>query len=263
MLIKPEDYFSLKEPVAELAAFGLSLGDNCLVFYETRQQWSEYNPDQCGWVPANSRISPLGGQYTARVPATTAIADGGKVNRGFSATSQKGAGIRQYEYATADIVRKCRIQLEAEYWMCFDSVKAATDFGMTANDANQRKSYALATAEDGGLLDFDRLFAARVINKQRETVCPLCLERLSGYGFFNRMAQAEGREVPDITITEINLFHIDELRYGVYNHRPYNLGGGHHHCNVVVKDTGILPTLQWMKKVIIRNESLGTIIDAD
>ncbi|MEZ4211233.1 MAG: BstXI family restriction endonuclease [Candidatus Paceibacterota bacterium] len=43
------------------------------------------------------------------------------------------------------------------------------------------------------------------------------------------MAQAEGREVPDLTVTEINLFHINELRYGVYNHKPYNLSWGHHH----------------------------------
>ena len=33
--------------------------------------------------------------------------------------------------------------------------------------------------------------------------------------------------------------------------------------NVVVKDAGIIPTLKWMKRVIIRNEELGTIIDID
>lgn len=263
VLIKPEVYFSFKEPATELAAQGLSLGDNCLVFYETRQQWNNHNPDQLGWTPACSRLSPLGGEYTARVPATTALADGGKVIRGFSATAQKGAGIRQYEYSTADTVLKCRMQLEAEYWMCFDSVEAAVDFGMTSDEANLRKTYALTTAEASGLLDLDRLCAGRTINKLGETVCPLCLERLSGYGFFNRMAQAAGREVPDITVTEINLFHIEELRYGVYNHRPYNVGWGHHHCNVVVKDAGISPTLQWMKRVIARNESMGTTIDID
>jgi hypothetical protein len=69
------------------------------------------------------------------------------------------------------------------------------------------------------------------------------------------MAQAEGREVPDLTVTEINIFHINELRYGVYNHKPYNLGWGHHHCNVVTRDVGISKTLEWMQQVLDRNKN--------
>jgi hypothetical protein len=75
--------------------------------------------------------------------------------------------------------------------------------------------------------------------------------------FFGRMQQAEGREVQDITVTKINLFHIEELRVGKYNHRPYNLGWGHHHCNVVTRDSGIADTLKWMAAVLDRNEQAG------
>ena len=107
------------------------------------------------------------------------------------------------------------------------------------------------------MLDYERLVGDRVINNERRTICPLCLEELSGAGFFNRMAQAVGREVPDLTITEINLFHIKELRYGTYNHCPYNLGWGHHHCNVVTKDSGIEETLKWMDGILQRNISRG------
>jgi len=78
------------------------------------------------------------------------------------------------------------------------------------------------------------------------------LEELSAEGFFNRIKQAEGREVEDQTVTQLNLFHIKELRYGSYNHRPYNVGWGHHHCNVVVKDSGITETLEWMTAVLKR-----------
>jgi hypothetical protein len=85
------------------------------------------------------------------------------------------------------------------------------------------------------------------------TICPLCLDELSGAGFFSRLEQAEGREVHDLTVTQLNLYHISQLRYGAYNHRPYNLGWGHHHCNVVVKDSGIIETLQWMHQVVHRN----------
>ena len=260
VLLKPEEFASMDNPETELRSTGLTIGRNCLVFYETRTQWNTLNPNNFGWRPAQQRVMPLGGQFVARVPATTAIADGAKINLGFTATAMKGAGIRQYEYATAETVKNCRIQLEAEYWLCYDSIDAAVDFGIGFDDAMTRKEYALQLAQDRDLLDFDKLIGARILNENHETVCPLCLERLSGFGFFNRLAQAEGREVPDLTVTEINLFHIQELRYCEYNHRPYNLGWGHHHCNVVVKDSGIMPTLQWMKRIIKRNEDLGTEI---
>lgn len=72
-------------------------------------------------------------------------------------------------------------------------------------------------------------------------------------GFCNKELQAEGREVPDLTVTNTSLFHINELRVGRLNHRPYNLGWGHHYCNVVVKDSGIHGTLEWMKEVLKNN----------
>ena len=40
---------------------------------------------------------------------------------------------------------------------------------------------------------------------------------------------------------------------GKFEHRTFNLGWGHHHCNVVVKDAGLIPTLQWMKFVLENN----------
>lgn len=263
VLIKPEDYFSISNPSEKLKRLGLILGENALVFYETRAQWNDNNPEKKGWEYANCRKPPLGGKYIARVPATTAANDGGKIIRGFSETSKKGAGIRLYEYATSEVVKNCRLQLEAQYWLCYDSVEAAKHFGMSIDEASQRKELILAEATQNGLLDYKELQCARILNSNNKTICPLCLEQISGFGFYSRLAQAEGREVPDLTITEINLFHIKELRYGEYNHRPYNLGWGHHHCNVVVKDSGILPTLKWMKGVIDRNSDFGVSFEDD
>jgi hypothetical protein len=128
---------------------------------------------------------------------------------------------------------------------------------MVKENALVRKSKILELAKNEGLLDYDKLKEARIINSKCESICPLCLERLAGHGFFSRMLQAEGREVPDLTVTETNLFHVLELRYGVYNHHPYNLGWGHHHCNVVTKDSGIHNTLKWMQAVIQRNIDSG------
>jgi len=128
---------------------------------------------------------------------------------------------------------------------------------MTWDDAKQRQSAITEICEKDGLHDRQKLTTIRILSKLGHTICPLCLEELSSNGFFNRLEQAEGRAVPDLTVTQLNLFHIQELRIGVFNHRPYNLAWGHHHCNVVVKDSGIEETLEWMSRVLQRNTAEG------
>lgn len=241
----------------ELKAQNIILGTNAVLFYETRKDWSDYNPDSKGMTPATSRTAPLGGQYVARVPATTAHEDNQKINLGFTKTSLKGAGIRFYEYADHDTIVAARIQLEAIFWHCEDAVRAAMDAGMSQTDIQQRKKGILDKCQDNGLLDYEQLREKRILDADNYTVYPLCLERLQGRGFMTRLSQMQGREVPDLTVTEVSLFHIHELRPGEFNHKPYNLGWGHHHCNVVVKDSGIFPTLKWFVDVLKRNRDAG------
>lgn len=259
VLISPTEFFGNPNITAELAAKGLELGRNALVYYETRAQWDFNRPDTLGWKVATRRKAPLGGFYVARVPATTAKnkAKAKKVITGFHNTKPKGAGIRVYEYASKAAIADCRLQLEALYWMCIDSDEVAHSNGMKADDSATRKAAIFAQCKAAGLLDTARLTEARILNARSKTICPLCLGELSAQGFFNRMEQAEGRLVHDLTVTQLNLFHIAELRFGVLNHRPYNLGWGHHHCNVVVKDSGILETLEWMRAVLNRNIQEG------
>lgn len=257
VLISPSDYFSFNDPNTMLSSIGLTLGQNCLVFYETRHDWNEYNPQSLGWKYADSRDIPLGGEYVARIPATTAAENSQKINQGYATQSPKGAGIRLYEYASSQTINDCRLQLEAIYWMCYDAIDVAVDFGMTRENAELRKRLCLEECNQKGLLDYDKLYSQRIIDSNHFTVCPFCLKRLSGNGFYNRLAQPDGREVVDLTVTEINLFHINELKFGEYNHKPYNLGWGCHHCNVVVKDSGIYQTLHWLKEIIERNENQG------
>ena len=259
VLLSPTAYFGNPKITEELAANGLVLGTNALVFYETREQWNANNPESLGWKVAAKRSAPLGGDYVARVPARTTKdkAKAKKIISGFHKTKPKGAGIRVYEYASKATIAKCRLQLEALFWLCADSEKVASFNGMKAEDATARKAAILAECKEAGLLDTKILSKARILNPQEKTICPLCLEELTGQGFFNRMEQAEGRVVPDLTVTQVNLFHITELKTGVLNHQPYNVGWGHHHCNVVVKDSGILKTLVWMRDVVKRNIADG------
>ena len=258
VLISPSDYFDRLQHSDELVDAGLELGRNALVFYETRTQWTANPPETLGWKPAQNRKSPLGGQYVARIPATTARDNAGiKIASGFNSTANKGAGIRVYEYAGGTEIEECRLQLEALFWICDDSEAVVVANGMTASAAAIRKNGRLDECKRRGLLDIDRLTKARIVNRNVRTICPLCLKELSGDGFFTRMKQAPGREVSDLTITQINLFHIEEVQMGTFNHRHYNLGWGHHHCNVVVKDAGIKETLRWMDELLHRNAEQG------
>lgn len=253
VLIKPEEYFN-KNIHDELKNRGLCLGENLLVFYETRNQWIKH-PPLCGWTAATARISPLGGQYIARVPATTAEGEN-KIIMGFNTSKLKGAGIRVYEYADAETIRLCKIQLEYLFWSCKDIEEFIVENELNRERVRQRIAVIASQATENGLLDKSRLVEQRIIDKDGYTICPLCLNHISARGFCSKIQQAEGRDVPDLTVTEVSLFHIHELRIGEFNHRPYNLGWGHHHCNVVVKDSGIEQTLQWMRDVIRRNDSL-------
>ena len=259
-LLTPAYYFATPSIDSELAAYNLQLGINALVVYEAREEWQQYPPASKGWTVANSRVSPLGGQYIARVPATTAIDGGDKISQGFTTREGKGAGIRVYEYASTKTIGDCRMQLEFLFWQCADALQIAASQGMTAADITTRKEYNAEECTPDDLSDLTRLRERRLINDVGRTVCPLCLEELSAAGFFNKVEQAEGRFVHGLTVTQLNLFHIDELRIGSFGHRPYNVGWGHHHCNVVVKDAGIAQTLTWMNTVIDRNIAAGYLL---
>lgn len=251
VLVRPSEYFE-DYGDAGLEDYGLTLGENALIFYELREDWLRWNPEQRGYQEPTSRRSPLGGQYVARIANTTAAGDE-RINRGYTSTGLKGAGIRLFEYAPNDIIAQCRTQLEAIFWCAADASEEMIAAGMTPEDVQARREAVFKNATDQGLFDTDRLRETRLINENNELICPLCMDRVSAAGFLNRLAQAAGRERHDLTVTEINLFHIVELAYGAWNHRPYNLGWGHHHCNVVCKDSGIFPTLEWMRGVLRRN----------
>lgn len=250
VLITPQDYFSDKHKEYP----ELKIGENMLVFYETRKDWTEH-PILDGWQPATSRTNPLGGEYVARVPANTANENNEKVFRGYTSTNLKGAGIRVYEYANTSTLTKTRIQLEFIFWHCYDIeefMKASPD---EANLREQRNR-CIHNAGVIGVGDIEHLQKVRILNDKEHTICPLCLKEMSAFSFASKIAQSDGRYVPDTTVTETSLFHIEELRNGEFNHRPYNLGWGHHFCNVVVKDAGIENTLKWMKQVLNDNNMI-------
>lgn len=270
VLVEPSWYFTTPDADAQLAEKGLELGVDAMLLFQRRSDWATYAPKSGRlpngkpFVPPPTRLSPIRGTYMARVHSTTAGEGGEAVVTGFNTTALRGAGIRVYEYASSQTIVDARLQLECLVWLCHDAVEALTAAGMTLQGAKDRRAAMLLEAGTRGLLDYDRLRAARMLDADDNTICPLCLERISAAAFMERGEQAEGRETWDITITELSLFHIEELRVGRLQHKPYNLGWGHHHCNVVVKDAGIIPTLKWMKSVLDNNgDSWQAIAEAE
>jgi|688.fasta_scaffold42622_3 hypothetical protein len=255
VVVQPHWYFTTADVDELLASEGLELGRNALLLFRRRSDWDAFVPAS-GVLPsgkpftvATSRTDPLGGTYFARVHGTVS-ASGDQVVTGFNSSGQRGAGIRVYEYASSSTIRRTRLQLEALVWLCHDSVEAMVQGGMDHEAAEVRRASQLASAEAENLLDLTRLEQTRLVNEEHVTICPLCKVRISAADFMRRGSQAAGREVYDLTITELSLFHVEELRVGRLQHKPYNLGWGHHFCNVVVKDAGIVPTLRWMREVL-------------
>lgn len=102
-----------------------------------------------------------------------------------------------------------------------------------------------------GLLDFERLWEIGAWDKiNKVPVCPLCGKPIEPHEFFEGIEQAEGREVSDNTQRKIVLMHIDALRPGKLNHKPYNLGWGHSFCNTIQGDKDISETIEELRKII-------------
>lgn len=252
VLASPEQYYLDNPPHARPdLPEGLELGKNLLLFYETRVHLKNYSPDTLNLSPATSRMAPLGGQYVARVSNTTSK-EQNAIRAGFTTGTLKGAGIRVYEYASAEELEATRLQLAFLAWRAPGIIELASAAG--TEDPLLCKELIDKACHEKGLADFARLREARILNADETTICPLCLKPIMATELASREKQAEGREVHDLTITAANLFHIQELRVGQFNHRRYNLGWGHHHCNTVARDWGLQPTVQWMREVIHRND---------
>jgi len=253
VLTHPEEYFSNNPPVAQSdLPKDLQLGQNLLILYETRREWDNYPPNSYGWQPANSRTPPLGGQYVARVPDTTSSNDSLE-RHGYidSDSGGQGVGIRVYEYASQEEIEATRYQLSCLAWRTEGIIDMAREEGI--ENPEDCKARIEDKCQELELNDMKLLQENRILDTQGRTVCPLCLKPILAQELASRVEQAEGRSVPDLTVTTANLFHVKELRAGVYNHCRYNLGWGHHHCNAAARDWGVQRTLKWMEDVLRNN----------
>ena len=251
IIASPEDYFNPSGTgAADDLPEDLVLGQNLLVYFRSRGDWERFDPEGRGWTPATSREAPLGGQYIARVPNTTSKTHN-SIFRGFTGGGgAQGAGIRFFEYASGKTIEQTRYQLAYLAWRTEGMEELARESGV--KDPSKGKRHVDKYCEANGLATQTGLEEARLVVGS-STVCPLCLKPIEAAELASRIEQAAGREIEDLTTTAVNLFHIQELRPGVFNHKVYNLGWGHHHCNTVVRDYGLPMTLAWMEATLRRN----------
>lgn len=244
ILVRPREYFASRYSPRPDFDPAIQIGSSAFIYYDNRKDWREF-PPLPNWKHCMDRTGS--GHFLARVPGTTATnqEDGKEIVLG------EPQGIRFFEYASDRDLEETIAQLAWLAWFTRDVDRVRTDDGVGI--PTDLETYL----KKHDLDHVDRFLTVGAIAKLRDgsyrTLCPLCRSEITAEGLMSRVEQMEGREVIDLTITEINLFHLEELRPGKYNHRAYNLAWGHHHCNAVARDNGVPKTVAWMKTVLERH----------
>jgi hypothetical protein len=248
IMVRPEDYFdSTTKQEKDDFPDEVVIGKEAFIYYDNRRDWLNYPPAKYGWTPCefvDTSGKPLGkrkgqgadsGHFLARVPGTTtAGSQGQQVVHGMP------QGIRFFEYVSQAESWRTQMQLGYLAWKTVDIEKHSS--GEIAPHMKSILSHHK--------LDDDAKLTELKVLKDGKTCCPLCREYINAEQLIEKVEQAEGREVVDLTITEANLFHLEALRPGQFKHGAYKVGWGHHHCNAAARDMGIEETLDWMEKIL-------------
>lgn len=193
--------------------------------------------------------------------------------------SQAGLGNFDYDYATKDETTAIKYQLSyfmlkvngmKEYLndLCQSDLVNKT-FGFSPNaykSCTQPNGFSTLYdtileditkyCENHDLLDFEKLIKIRAWGEaENQPVCPLCLQTLNAQDFLEVAEQVNGREEEDNTRSKIALMHIHALRPGELNHRVYNLGWGHRHCNTIQEDYDIEEILNVLRLIVDHNSN--------
>jgi hypothetical protein len=189
---------------------------------------------------------------------------------------QAGLGNFDYDYCSKEEMKNIQYQLsylilsvvgieKALYDLCidpeiqdsFDSeavIEAIKGYSFFEAFIFKHKLELEKYCEDNGLIDLDKLDKIRAWDlNTNQPICPLCRSTLDPKDFFETVNQVEGREEEDNTQSAIALMHIEALQPGKLNHRTYNLGWGHKHCNTIQADKDIEDVIEELKRILISN----------
>ena len=181
-----------------------------------------------------------------------------KDNKGnFTIPAQAGLGNYDYDYASADEIEHVRYQMAYLIYKVPGMKKELQEqTGFSADKIFACEKHVTNYCNKNNLLNFKLLASINAWDIDKNVpICPLCKFELTAKEFFTTIDQDEGREEEDNTQSSIELMHIVPLKAGEFNHRTYNLGWGHKHCNIIQGPDSIAETLNKLK-VILRNNKI-------
>ena len=185
----------------------------------------------------------------------------------------KGLGNYDFDYCDEDTLEKTLFQLAYYFWkmdgiddFLNDEYNAGKGFGSTGqkNKDNltktefkdwlkKSKKKVEEYVKKHNLNDEKKLEKSRIF-RDGKVVCPLCLQPMKAKDLTSVIEQDLGRSSAGQTITSIVLLHIDPLRPGKFNHRPFNLGWGHKWCNTIQENLQVDETLIQLAEILKSND---------
>lgn len=150
----------------------------------------------------------------------------------------KAIGIRQDEYCSMQNQRYIVGQMAFLAW--------STDGTLARLGREAIPAYLLEFLDRVGMLDLDRMVASGMIGSNRTAQCPFCLDELTYEELVNEAPQQVGRRLASSNATALHLMHIEPLKMGEFNHRPYNLAFGHAKCNHAQGEDSIARSVEFL-----------------
>lgn len=176
-------------------------------------------------------------------------------NNNFSIPAQAGLGNYDYDYASADEIEHVRYQMAYLIYKVPGMKKELEEqTGFSSDKIDACENHVINYCKKNNLLNFQVLASINAWDLHKNVpICPLCKSEITAKEFFTTIDQDEGREEEDNTQSSIELMHIEPLRAGEFNHRTYNLGWGHKHCNIIQGPSSISETLEKLKRILQNN----------
>ena len=233
--VTPNEHFSGAVPAT------LVLGRDYIVLYTSDTEIHSFPPlnnwnifqlvnasgqDVSAWNSAAS----WKGEYYVRVKRASGLY--------YAGGTAKAIGIRQDEYCSRADQRYIVGQMS---YLAWSIPGTRTKFGV-----NAIPQFIVDYLTAHNMLDLQRMRSVGMLNASDVAQCPFCREELSFQELINQAPQQVGRQLSSSNATALHLMHIDPLKMGLFNHRPYNLAFGHAKCNHAQGEDSITQSIDFL-----------------
>jgi len=156
----------------------------------------------------------------------------------YGAGKVKAIGIRQDEYCSR--VDQGFIVAQMAY-LAWSISGTRARFGVSSTP-----QYLIDFLSANNMLDLPRMQAVGMISSNGVAQCPFCCEELTYQDLIGQANQQVGRRLSSSNATALHLMHIEPLKMGSFNHKPYNLAFGHAKCNHAQGEDSISDSISFL-----------------